>query len=481
MESRRLISLFIFIFFFAVLLVRLLSNQANYSFDFDEIYSVVTSRYSYLQIASGLRYDPGNPPLFFLILKLWRSLIYNSEYNLRLLSIIFYCLSFVFFFLTTKKNLSLPALIIANSLFISSIPLYFFAHYVRAYCLLLFLCLSFWYFFDGFLETDNKLKKILALFLGVVGLYTHYSFIVFLFFLTLCATYVYRKSITKVNKILFFCLWLAILYSPWAIFFVLNQFLPALNWRKYNFHQIQQTWMGTKELANYLTSVNFQNLYANLLFIFLITIFIISYKKIENIVWKKIILLFLAIFTTIIVYTPFHQIFNNPKYFIFLLPFLYFGLGIIFDFIKNKVLKFFYFLIIIYFSCRLIFSFNDFSVSENWKEIAVFFNQKGSNQIIFFHPCHFGFSFDYYAKAPASKYCFFENPEKIYYPVWNWDKKPSSFYLITYGHHFTDKDKLSQKLQTFVNNLKKEYTINNITGDFGIISVSNFVRNPIND
>jgi hypothetical protein len=320
-----------------------------------------------------------------------------------------------------------------------------------------------------------------AIFLGMIGLYTHYGFIIFLLFLILCTIFVYRKSALKLNKILFFYLWLAVLYFPWAVFFGLSQFLPALSWRKYDFHQIQQTWMGTRELANYLTFINFQNLSANLLFIFLITIFILSYKRIKSTFWKKIVLLFSASLLTIIVYTPFHQVFNNPRYFIFLLPFLYFGLGIIFDLIKNKVLKFFYFLLFIIFSFRSIYSFNNIPISENWKEIAVFFNQKSVKQIIFFHPCHFGFSFDYYSKAHISKYCFFENPEKIYYPVWNWNKKPSSFYLITYGHHFTNKDKLSQKLQTFTSNLKKEYIINNIAGNFGDVSVLNFVRNPINN
>ena len=166
----------IYLYFFIVFIVNFLFKifYLDYSsFWFDEIISVQSASLDFGHIKHVSEWDK-NPPFYYYCLSVWIKLINDSEYTVRLLSVIFSSLAAGFVFILANKWINKTTAIISSFLFLSSDVLYYYSHEARAYSLILLLSLISTYFYFK-LKESYSYKLIIAL--GVVNflmIYTHY-------------------------------------------------------------------------------------------------------------------------------------------------------------------------------------------------------------------------------------------------------------------------------------------------------------------
>ena len=168
----------------------------------DEAFSILLSQKSVKEIIYLTAKD-FNPPLYYLLLKLWMGVFGRSEIVVRSLSFIIYALSiYIFFELLVVlekrrlKNLWLPVVVFATS----PIILYY-AFEARMYSLLYFFTLVFYY---ALFAKKERLWKTVA----VLGCFTHYFFL-----FNLLAVFVSFKKEKRKKLFVPF-----VLFVPWLIF-----------------------------------------------------------------------------------------------------------------------------------------------------------------------------------------------------------------------------------------------------------------------
>jgi len=187
----------------------------------DEIFSVTHIQKDVWSILVG-EDEPGNPPLYFLLLHYWIILFGTGEFAVRFLSVIFGVLSvYVTYnlgklFFGEKEGLVSAFLLLVSHTFIAQ------AQDARAYTLFTFLSLLSLYFFWKMMKSGEN-KYLLAYVLStVLALCSHYSaFLVvvieFIFFvIQRKAASISTKKFFSVLSILF------VLYLPFTILFVGN-------------------------------------------------------------------------------------------------------------------------------------------------------------------------------------------------------------------------------------------------------------------
>lgn len=140
---------------------------------FDEIFSVHAAEHSWETIISFVAKDLIHPPLFYVLLKLWMSLVGESLFWLRLLPVTFSFLAvFPFWMLCRELKLKPPAAIVAMSLFAVNGSLIKYAQEVRMYSLLLFLSLFSIWLFSRFYFRGKNFWLLTAV--NILLVYTHY-------------------------------------------------------------------------------------------------------------------------------------------------------------------------------------------------------------------------------------------------------------------------------------------------------------------
>lgn len=140
---------------------------------FDEIFSVHAAEHSWDTIISFVAKDLIHPPLFYVLLKLWMSLVGESLFWLRSLPVLFSILAlFPFWMLCRELKLKPPAAIVAMSLFAVNGSLIKYAQEVRMYSLLLFLSLFSIWLFSRFYFRGKNFWLLTAV--NILLVYTHY-------------------------------------------------------------------------------------------------------------------------------------------------------------------------------------------------------------------------------------------------------------------------------------------------------------------
>lgn len=163
----------------------------------DEAFSFVMASKPPIEIIQSTASD-FNPPLYYLLLKIWMLFFGSSEIALRSLSLVFFLLTIYVIYLIMREILKISRI---NSffylvLFVFSPALNFYAFESRMYMMAIFLTtLSYYSYF--------KKKKILYIIAALLALYTHYFtiFIIFSQFLTTNFHILFNfiKSRRKVN------------------------------------------------------------------------------------------------------------------------------------------------------------------------------------------------------------------------------------------------------------------------------------------
>ncbi len=112
------------------------------SFWYDEAVSVERARDSVLSLVTGARRDLGNPPLYYVLLRIWTGIFGAGDSAARSLSVVFGVASVPLLFLVARRLVSQRAALAATALLALAPVHVYFAQEARGYALVTFLCLA---------------------------------------------------------------------------------------------------------------------------------------------------------------------------------------------------------------------------------------------------------------------------------------------------------------------------------------------------
>lgn len=223
---------FCLITFFSILLRILQINEIPF-WD-DEVFVLVhTSNSSKLV---DLFNDPGNPPLFFILFKIFRSIFQKEEF-FRYISVVSGIVFNFAFYIYLKKFLNKQKALFGYFVASISLILIYFSQEIRCYMLLmLFSLLSAIFLFDY----KNKKTKILYLINSILLLNTHfYGFFVWAF------NFIFGISILKNKKSRL----KSFLINNFIAFFV---FIPNVIFKQKSINSNFNTWIQVPHLKDFL-------------------------------------------------------------------------------------------------------------------------------------------------------------------------------------------------------------------------------------
>jgi mannosyltransferase len=151
------------------------------SFWYDEIISVQSASLDFGHIKHVSEWDK-NPPFYYYCLSVWIKVFNDSEYCVRLLSVIFSSVSAGILFLFANKHFNKITAIIVSVLYLSSNILFFYSHEARAYSLVVLLTLLSSHIFLAIKEKTSIRNVILLGLINFLLIYTHYIAGIVLFF-----------------------------------------------------------------------------------------------------------------------------------------------------------------------------------------------------------------------------------------------------------------------------------------------------------
>jgi uncharacterized membrane protein len=286
----------------------------------DEAFSYLMAKLPLIELLAKTAQD-SNPPLYYLVLKLWMFVWGSSELSMRTLSLLFFWGTLYVAFITMRnvfhfsfrKSLTFLLLFLANPI------LHYFAFEVRMYSMLSFFGMLF--IFAVFTH-NAKLSQISL----ICGLFTHY------FFLFIPLSYITSLWMTKHKKEVWglFHQWKKplLIMVPWALFVILSH--PPIG---------QSFWISTPSLNHFLylpaiiltgydsaSSVPYRWLPQSAVVLWLMLGYIVLHLK-KHITYKHLFLLFVALGVPLIIltvslikpiYTPRYLIFSSATLILFL-------------------------------------------------------------------------------------------------------------------------------------------------------------------
>ncbi|MEI6533294.1 MAG: glycosyltransferase family 39 protein [Candidatus Roizmanbacteria bacterium] len=189
----------------------------------DEAYSVVLSKQSWIELFFYTAKD-FNPPLYYLILKIWMLIFGSSAISIRMISVLCFILFLYVIFLFLKNILRVPQHYTYGYLilFLMNPILQYYAFEARMY--MMFVLLSSLSIYT-FLKKDIKLYIIFT----CAGLYTHY-FMVFVIFIEFIHHLITHKKNVFLKHFVYY-LYPIIIFIPWIIFVAIyKQFTDGKFW-----------------------------------------------------------------------------------------------------------------------------------------------------------------------------------------------------------------------------------------------------------
>lgn len=213
-----------------------LTQINNIPFWDDEIFVLrATAPYSNL---IELFNDPGNPPLYFILFKIYRTIINNPEFY-RFSSVILGVIFNICFYIYIKSTFGKKSALIGLSFITINIILIYFSQEIRCYMLLAILAIIVQYFLFKF----NKKNQFYYLFSTIAILYTHFyaSFLIlfnFIFGLSIFKNKTKIKNFILINLITFL------------------SYVPLLIQKKSSITSNFNSWIGVPNLESYVLTIN---------------------------------------------------------------------------------------------------------------------------------------------------------------------------------------------------------------------------------
>lgn len=425
----------------AVLLwgIPLLCYSAAVSLDFDEVYSLNLIRAPLAAILTGATYDPGTPPLQFLLLRLWQTVAQDNEFVLRWLPIGASMLAA--YSLYRFLRMRLPPVLAGATVLAgwSNTIVWYYSSYLKPYALLLLACmLTIRYsyrLFSG--QRRHRLQSALLIAVMTAGFYTHYSYVVFLAVLSLTYTIVFLRVRSPALLVFGKHLLVAVAgFTPWAVYFLMNQFFPADPGKKYFFHQMLEGAIGwggwLRVFTNGLTDtfpLPVQHT-AGLVIALGIGGWFLTAAVRSRDDWTRTILWFSLLSFALLLGTPLHRIFTEARYTLYAIPFTVAGIVILSRrFWESSAGRVTGILLLWLLLCTS--QYHARTVWTDWKHLTASVPQRGGG-IVLFDPCHTGYVFDYYYSGELPLACLIKNPETIQFPMW--DQQPRDrLYILKYS------------------------------------------------
>lgn len=226
----------------------------------DEIY-ILAATAPYAKLAE-LFQDPGNPPLYFILFKIYRSIIQNPEF-FRFSSVILGLLFNICFYIYLKAFLGKKRSLIGLFIVTINAVLIYFSQEIRCYMLLMLLVVINSYLFFKF----NKRTKISYLFSTIALLYTHFYASFFVFYNFIVGLILFKKEKLKSFLITNFIAFLS--------------FLPLLIYKKQALASDFNSWMKIPIIEDYMAVIGV--FVGNVIFgIIFVILLIFAYKKINK-------------------------------------------------------------------------------------------------------------------------------------------------------------------------------------------------------
>lgn len=298
----------------------------NKSYDVDEFFTVTV--YQNLQIPKDLfsfwNLDNGNPPLFFVLAKVWMTIFGTAEWTSRLLPTALFALAlFVFWHITRQLKLNQLTRKVALMVFIGINYLSPVIVYFRSFTLLLLLTLLTISSTFTYIKNGSKKNGLLFLIWVLLGLSTHYIYLVFFFL------WIFSVIVTNLNKnnnlkfILnkyFFTSFFASLFLGLSLLF--RQLFE--NQHSYEFVQKNFYWGGPDAWLFYFTKFeNLTELSNNFGYLIWIGIFLFLLKGVKSMSnGKRTIIIFSILTYSLYIFTPLSQYLSHEKYWWFMSPML---------------------------------------------------------------------------------------------------------------------------------------------------------------
>ena len=142
-------------------------------FWYDEIISVKSSLLGFGHIKHQSEWD-NNPPFYYYCLWVWIKLFGVSEFKIRLLSVIFSCISASLLFVLVKKYFNYLTALFSVLIFSLHDFSYAYTHEARCYTLVVLLTLLSTLVFLKLLENSNYKTILLLGLINFLIVYTHY-------------------------------------------------------------------------------------------------------------------------------------------------------------------------------------------------------------------------------------------------------------------------------------------------------------------
>jgi uncharacterized membrane protein len=241
-------------------------------FWYDEIISVKATLQDFGHVKHMSEWD-NNPPFYYYSLWVWLKIVGVSEFNARLLSVIFCALSACMLFVISKKYFNYKTALGAALIFSMHNFVYTYCYEARCYSLVVLLVLISTHLFLKLLQSNTIITAVLLGLVNFLIVYTHYIAGMVLFFQLLLILILKRKLLKPYLISIGTCLVFVL------IRFTKKQFLLILAYEK----GADNFWLKTATVDSLYTSVinlfSGTHVWALLLLLFLIATGIAFHRR----------------------------------------------------------------------------------------------------------------------------------------------------------------------------------------------------------
>lgn len=141
---------------------------------YDENFSAYFAQADISEIIRFARESDPNPPLYLIILHYWIDLFGDSEYSIRMLSVITNSLAAGLFYLFCARFFNWQTAVFSSLMFLTSNEIYFYSEEARTYSIILLFAVASFYLFLLLLERPKVITMLLLGLVNAILFYLHY-------------------------------------------------------------------------------------------------------------------------------------------------------------------------------------------------------------------------------------------------------------------------------------------------------------------
>lgn len=451
---------------------------------YDEPFSLTTTANKLSKVIS-LSYDfEGQPPVYFILLSLWRK-INGGIFFARLLSLIFTYFSAFFLYKVTRLLFAKTHTKWIIVLFLLNPFTVWASLEIRVYSLIILLTIvAFYFFYLIYFYQKNKLKVFFVL-VALLGVYTQYYFVFLI--ISFAVLLLFRKGWRPFfNYVLLSCL-VALLFLPNLLSLKEHYELHQNSFVEFSFYdRINSAFSSSLEFFVTYTSLRAERLGYWILRIAFIVLYILTFRKFYNKCKSEkyqdlkslVNIAFLTLFllaTFIIIYSQ-TSLILEIRYLSIIFPF-HIMLLLVFGIYEKKVKHIFYCSYAAFFLIIVVKNYHPpYLKAHDFKSISSYVqkNQTG-NEPILFHGKHIIIGFSQYYKndnplisLPEIQFNHnfysdnLRDTSELNQLINNIDTDSESFLIITgdINEYFFKKELTNKMIDTYLNN---NYTISKDT------------------